>query len=100
MVYHTGVGGERTECLASQFGVGLGSVVEWVESWCNGRVGRMVRLHRGRCSNEGHIQWKTNLWSLDPEGEATVFLQNVGKYQLTQHHILKTRIFSYTAVRN
>jgi len=76
--------------LASQFGVEVDSVVEWMESWCNRLVGHMVQLHRGQCSNEEHIQWKTNLWSLDPEGEATVFLQNVGKYQSTQRNTLKT----------
>jgi hypothetical protein len=79
-VYCTGVGGERTECVASQFGVRLGSVVEWVESCRSGRVGRTVRPHGGSCLNEEHIHWKTNLWSLDPEDETMVFLQNVGKY--------------------
>jgi len=54
---------------------------------CSGWVGHVVRLHRGLCLNEEHIQWKTNLWSLDPESEAKLFLQNVGRYPSTQNHI-------------
>jgi hypothetical protein len=87
MIYYTNVGGERTEWLASQFGVGVSSDVEWVESWCSGRVGHMVWLYRGWCLNEERIQWKINLWSLDPEGSATVFLQNIEGYPSTQNRV-------------
>ena len=47
----------------------------------------MVRLHSGWCLSEEYIHWKTSLWSLDPESEATAFLQNVVKYPSTQNHI-------------
>lgn len=71
----------------ASLGWGEGSVEEWVETGRSGRAGHAVRRHRGWCLNEERIQWKTSRWSLDPEGEATMFLQNTGKYPLTQNRI-------------
>jgi hypothetical protein len=33
-----------------------------------------------------NCQWKTTLMTADTEGEASVFLQNVRKYPVIQHH--------------
>jgi hypothetical protein len=42
---------------------------------------------------------QTILGSLDPENETTLFLQNIGKYPTTHHHIPEDLVFNNATVR-